>query len=424
MSGDVLSWIICQIGARERYALARELHRRGQLTALCTDIWVTPRSLAGRLAPIAGARGASFRERYDPVLANAKVLSGSPFKAALKGRGASRRGEREYWQSIMDANCRFGATMSRNLKRYGLLKAAGAHNRKPAVFAYSYAAREIFETAKKSGCLTVLGQIDPGPVEDDIVAAVAAQHGFNDDGRGRPPAEYWANWREECEIADVIAVNSQWSADCLIQGGVNASKIRIVPLSYEAKSDLDGEQAQRSYPSSFSTDRPLQLLFLGQIGFRKGAFELLEAMERLQEAPVRLSMVGPAQIELRERFGALSNVEWIGKVPYGNISAHYRNADVFLLTTHSDGFALTQLEAQAAGLPVFASTHCGSVVVDGSNGRLINEISSRSIEELILWAIDSPKALQAMSGQALKHARFFPVSRSVGALMEAVARHS
>src|SRR2546430_17178244 len=43
----------------------------------------------------------------------------------------------------------------------------------PILFAYSYAAMEIFRFAKARGWKTVLGQIDPGPVEEEIVAAEA-----------------------------------------------------------------------------------------------------------------------------------------------------------------------------------------------------------------------------------------------------------
>ena len=38
------SWVVCQIGAREHYAIARSLHRRGVLGRLITDAWIRPES--------------------------------------------------------------------------------------------------------------------------------------------------------------------------------------------------------------------------------------------------------------------------------------------------------------------------------------------------------------------------------------------
>jgi hypothetical protein len=40
---------------------------------------------------------------------------------------------------------------------------------RPILFTYSYAALEILRYAKSQGWYTVLGQIDPGKVEEEIV---------------------------------------------------------------------------------------------------------------------------------------------------------------------------------------------------------------------------------------------------------------
>ena len=79
----------------------------------------------------------------------------------------------------------------------------------PVVFAYSYAAKGVFEAAKRLGCMTILGQIDPGPSEMRIVQELHAKHGVC---RCQwPPQSYWDQWQQECELADAIVVNSDWS---------------------------------------------------------------------------------------------------------------------------------------------------------------------------------------------------------------------
>jgi glycosyltransferase involved in cell wall biosynthesis len=45
----------------------------------------------------------------------------------------------------------------------------------------------------------------------------------------------------------------------------------------------------------------------------------------------------------------------------------------------SDGFAITQLEAEAYGLPVIASKFCGKVVENGFDGIVLDEPSAACI---------------------------------------------
>jgi glycosyltransferase involved in cell wall biosynthesis len=284
----------------------------------------------------------------------------------------------------------FGAKISTELRHSGLLVS------RPVVFAYSYAARRILETAREFGCMTILGQIDPGPVEDALVAEVTRTHGL-DQTRGRPPASYWENWRQECELADRIVVNSAWSRAALVDSGVAPEKIRIIPLAYQAPPDSGA--GPRNYPAAFTERRPLRLLFLGQVNVRKGVVELLQAMERLADAPVRLTLVGRAAPGLRERAGGLQNIDWIGSAPRGAVADYYRAADAFILPTHSDGFALTQLEAVSYGLPLIASTHCGEVIKDGVNGILIESVDAVAIEAAIRRALE-PGVLGGLSARA------------------------
>ena len=79
----------------------------------------------------------------------------------------------------------------------------------------------------------MLVQIDPGPEEERIVAEETARVPELA-GQWQPaPAAYWDLWRQECELADRIVVNSEWSRDGLIGGGVSGDKISVVPLAYE-----------------------------------------------------------------------------------------------------------------------------------------------------------------------------------------------
>ena len=157
-------WIICQIGAREHYALGAEFHRRGRLRALCTDVWAGEGSLWRAVAALSASRGRNIRGRYEPSLADARVISLDFASVASASLCAKLDRRRSLWERVMMANRRFDGAMARRLESGDLLGPRAG--RRPVVFAYSYAAREIFSVAKRAGCITVLGQIDPGPDED------------------------------------------------------------------------------------------------------------------------------------------------------------------------------------------------------------------------------------------------------------------
>jgi glycosyltransferase involved in cell wall biosynthesis len=126
----------------------------------------------------------------------------------------------------------------------------------------------------------------------------------------------------------------------------------------------------------------LKVLFLGQVILRKGIIPLLESSKILRDYPLEFIIVGSLGIT-KPSPQEYPNVKWIGSVPRSMTADYYQKADVFIFPTLSDGFGLTQLEAQAWKLPIIASRCCGEVVVDGVNGWLLDEVSGEAISNLI-----------------------------------------
>src|SRR5206468_1485397 len=104
---------------------------------------------------------------------------------------------------------------------------------------------------------TVLGQIDPGPVEEDIVARLSRRNPGYKDAWIPAPGSYWDSWREECCLADRIIVNSDWAHRSLLTAGVPDGKLDIIPLAFQP-SPLAGAFL-RSYPKSFTESRPMRM---------------------------------------------------------------------------------------------------------------------------------------------------------------------
>lgn len=387
MNGKRQTWITCQLGAREHYAIPRALESEGRLRRLLTEAWAPPGSLWGRLRR-------SLRERYHPEIPTERVRACTgravSFEVRLKARSCGGL------EGILARNAWFQRQALRWLERE--LPEAEAVDGMPTLFSFSYTAREPFLWAKQRGWRTVLGQIDPALGEEKHLETIHKIH----DRKGMPlasaPASYWEQWREECELADTIVVNSEWSRELLAGEGVSVQKLAVIPLAY--RPPVESRGFERTYPDRFTAERPLRVLFLGQVTVRKGVLELLEAARRLEGLPVEFGMVGPVLLPVPEALKGLRNVRWHGVVPRGRTAEFYREADVFLFPTHSDGFGMTQLEAQAWKLPVIASPHCGRVVISGRNGCLLPEVSGAAIEEAIRMCLGEPARLAAWSREA------------------------
>jgi len=394
------SWICCQLGAREHYAVPAYFHLRGRLAALLTDAWIPPGTLTEKLA-VGVFR--PLRDRFDRQLADAPVYH---FTSSL-GRfeaGARLRGGISHWEQIQSRNAWFQEQAVLQLNKLGLLETQNDAE-PPIVFAYSYAARRIFEAARSAGCRTVLGQIDPGPYEEKLVAGLYGKRRALEPDWHPAPSSYWHEWQEELALADRIVVNSQWSREALLASSVRADKICIVPLAFEPPVQV--HTARRVYPAAFTEDRPLNVLFLGSLILRKGIAEMLEAADLLANAPVVLWFIGTPGIHRPALAAANPRIHWLGSAPRAAVHDRYQAADVFILPTHSDGFGLTQLEAQAWGLPIIASRHCGEVVEHGANGLLLDEVTASAIADAVSWVVANPLLLQQMSQKAVERSTQF-----------------
>lgn len=392
-------WICCQIGAREYYALPRALHHINKLGALITDAWIVPNSFAHI---VCNKFIKQFSERYQRDLHMFPVksfdLSFFLFEIihrCLKTPADKRNLLRNDWfQKKALAELNKAAILS-NLKKGEL-----------AIFSYSYAAINLARLAQKIECPFVLGQFDPGLEEENIVRAVSERHSEFLPKFQPNPECYWTSWLEECRLADKIIVNSEWARFCLKKASVQEDKIHVVPLAYERCPE--SILYVKNYPDKFSTNRPMRVLFLGQLILRKGITELIMAANKLRDAPVEFWLVGYPDISRHTHsIKGNKNIRYFGPI-FSEIQKkwYYQQADLFLFPTHSDGFGLTQLEAQSWKLPIIASKFCGDVVSDKHNGLTLNEVNEDTIVDALKYCLNNPAELTKYSNASVDLNRF------------------
>ncbi|MFC1574689.1 glycosyltransferase family 4 protein [Gemmatimonadota bacterium] len=124
----------------------------------------------------------------------------------------------------------------------------------------------------------------------------------------------------------------------------------------------------------------LRLLWVGKFDGRKGERDLLDMMQglRREEAQVALTMVGdgPGRSDFEAAVadsGLGERVRVLPHVDFHRIPLVYREADVFVFPSRSEGMPKVVLEAMASGLPIVASDipGCRELVENGQNGFLI-----------------------------------------------------
>ncbi len=364
-------WICSQFGGREKYAIPRALSLHNELAVLYTDIFIRPGTLAASLLK-------RSKSRYHPDLSEANVVDFNTnfFVTKLRERLFKTKIEEDQVYDELVAS-----KLSQGDPDAGIF------------FGYSYSSRRSMKVAKQKGLRTILGQINPGPAEADIVIEEYRKFKGGNYEPFVPDNAYWDLWREEISNADDIIVNSQWSSDLLKSAGVDPAKLKIIPLAYEETV----ASFERVFPMRFDSKRPLRLLFLGGLEIRKGVHILIEAMRSMTSLPVTLDLVGSLKSPAALLEDLPPNVIHHGPVTAVETAKFYQSSDLFVFPTLSDGFGLTLLEAQARKLPVLSSIYCAPIVSNNVNGLVIDTVTTATITNAIHRVLDEPQLLQKFS---------------------------
>lgn len=406
--------VVAQKGSREHFLAARALYRLGALACLVVD-WYAPKGLLlqgvfGFAARRLGSRGraamAAKAEEIPDDLVKVNWING----LIGKWRQRSGRFRASSQERALVADIAFTKAVSRSRLPH--------HN---VFFGYSYMSLEMLEIERRKGVLTILDQIDPGPVEFKLVAEEMAKYPELAGPPAPYPSAYYDRLKKEWNLADVIVVNSEWSRDALISEGVPGEKIEILPLSYEGDPGCDERIAKASGQNSGKT---LRVLWLGQVNVRKGIHYLIEAAKMLEGQDVHFDIVGPIGISREIVDAAPSNMTFCGSVSRDLAADYYRKADVFMLPTLSDGFAITQLEAMSYGLPVITTPHCGKVVEDGRTGFVVPARDAKALAEAVLH-FDQDRALAPrMSNDCRSSVKKFSIDAYGERLIKIVNSHN
>jgi phosphatidylinositol alpha-mannosyltransferase len=144
-------------------------------------------------------------------------------------------------------------------------------------------------------------------------------------------------------------------AHCAVSEAARRTAAAVMPASYSVLfNGIDVERFASAVPSP--REGPT-VLFLGRHEERKGLEVLLRAFGALEQ-PARLWVAGdgPETTALRQRYGELQGLEWLGVISDHEVAARVAGADVLCAPSlGGESFGLVLLEAMAARTVVVAS---------------------------------------------------------------------
>lgn len=361
---------VAQLGARRHYAIPRILYEEHWLERLHTDLCVTkgwPKWLLAALPegirPPSLRRLAARNPRGIPPdrIQTYEILG---LKNSLRRRRAASAEDR----ARIDLVCRV---------EFAKAVARGGLGECQTVYTFDGAGLEILELARRRGIRGILDQcIVARAVVIEIVDRECEE--FPEVGHSSirdPGGQIAARERAEWEVADTIICGSEFVKDSIRQVGGPAEKVVVIPSGVDFSYIVPLKHA--------SPKRPLHVLFVGEVGLRKGAHYLVEAARQLESTGTTFRFVGSVQFRESYLPRIPSNARLLGSVPRSEIQSHYEWADVFCFPSLCEGSALVTYEAMAMGLPVITTPNAGSIVRDGVDGYLIPPRSSAAIVDAL-----------------------------------------
>lgn len=408
--------LVAQLGSRQDYTVPIALQNLGYLQRFYTDTYLSQAEtqwlemlsqIKWFCQPIS-----KFLSRQNNQLNFSKIsrfnLLGFRYVQALK-RATSIE---EQYRAFIN----YGKLFNQAILRKGLPEEA-TH-----IYAFDHAALDLFQVARSQGMRCILDQIYAGPYHEKV--AQAEQKLWPDwsltSGTSFCQSYTFEEWCdiqfEEWRLADQIIVASQYTRRAISKlTSAFESKIEIVPITVDLNAYIPFQHIRY-----YDHKRPLKVLFVGRVSLQKGIHYLLKAFEKISPTEAQLTVVGSIQVR-REKLAAFEDkVNFCGVVSHSQLPQIYRDADLLVFPTISDGFGAVMLEAMTTGLPVISTECCGDIVEDGVNGYRVPIRQPDAIAQKIRLLIQEPELITHLSQGAIATSQKYSLQQYQSKLSQAL----
>ena len=229
-----------------------------------------------------------------------------------------------------------------------------------------------------------------------------------------PPRGGWyARWLYN-ETVDVVVAISEGVRAVLVSGGVEPTRIHVIPSGVEAERFVTSDvlRAEERGRRGIAADE-FVVLVVAALEKRKGHGVLFEAVAMLPELRLRVFCAGSgsqaaALARRRDELGLGAQVSFLGQVH--DVRALLAAADAVAVPSLQEGLGVAAIEALAAGRPVIASRVGGlpEVIGEGVAGILVEPGDPAAFAAALRRLAGHPAAARALgeAGVARVRARF------------------
>ncbi len=149
-------------------------------------------------------------------------------------------------------------------------------------------------------------------------------------------------------VTDVVVCVSEYERSAAATYGLSSPKLKLIrngtPPPHQSRPPA-GDRAANGH---------LQLLFVGRFDHQKGFDVLLEAMGKITDRPVQLTIIGGSVLGGYSK-AERPNITYVDWLPHDQLVDYFNRADALVIPSRWEGFAMVPLEAMSHGLAVISS---------------------------------------------------------------------
>lgn len=208
--------------------------------------------------------------------------------------------------------------------------------------------------------------------------------------------------------ANFITVTGSNSKQFLISKGVTEEKVLILPNTLDFS----------TFKKQINPEKKYDIISLGRISNEKHVELIVKIVAKLKiempELKAAIAGSGPELEKIKESVKQLEldkTIDILGYIPDEQLEGFYNSGRLFVLTSETEGFPRTIVQAAACGVPVVASRvgDIDDIIENNVNGFLVEQYNDvNSYTKFILRLLNDHKLYQEFSEGLMKqvHDRF------------------